>query len=159
MTTLAGPAELREVVRDVVREVVAALERPASSPPTVVQRTVSITTDAELAAFVGDLLRLFDVPGDRRALREGRLRYRLAPPPASASPSANPPPADPPSGEPVPREPAVRRVERGAVTERQVADAAGRNLTLLLGRRAVLTPLAREKARELGVVIEKEPPC
>ena len=28
--------------------------------------------------------------------------------------------------------------------------------TLILGRRAVLTPLAREKARSLGITIQKE---
>jgi hypothetical protein len=48
------------------------------------------------------------------------------------------------------------RVERGAVTERTVARAAADGCRLVLGRRAVLTPLARDKARVLGVEIEKE---
>ena len=48
------------------------------------------------------------------------------------------------------------RVDRGAVTERRVAQAAAEGARLVVGRRAVLTPLARDRARTLGVVIEKE---
>jgi hypothetical protein len=56
------------------------------------------------------------------------------------------------AGPPVP----VRRVERGAVTERMVRDAAKARERLVLGRAAVLTPLARDRARSSGVEIEKE---
>jgi hypothetical protein len=48
------------------------------------------------------------------------------------------------------------RIERGAVTERAVLKAAADGARLLLGRRAVMTPLARDKARSMGVEIEKE---
>jgi len=51
---------------------------------------------------------------------------------------------------------AVRRVERGAVTERMVRDAATAGERLVLGRGAVLTPLAKDRARASGVEIEKE---
>jgi hypothetical protein len=47
-------------------------------------------------------------------------------------------------------------VERGAVTERTVQTAAAEGARRGLGRRAVLTPLAKDKARTLGVRIEKE---
>jgi hypothetical protein len=50
----------------------------------------------------------------------------------------------------------VQRVERGAVTERMVAAAAKAGAALVLGPRAVLTPLARDKARALGVPVQKE---
>jgi hypothetical protein len=50
----------------------------------------------------------------------------------------------------------VRRVEKGAVTERMVAAAARDGAALVLGPRAVLTPLARDKARALGVPVQKE---
>ena len=56
------------------------------------------------------------------------------------------------AGPPVP----VRRIERGAVTERMVRDAAKARERLVLGRAAVLTPLARDRARSSGVEIEKE---
>ena len=49
------------------------------------------------------------------------------------------------------------RVDRGAVTERTVVKAAAATApACVLGRGAVLTPLARDKARSLGVEIEKE---
>ncbi len=49
------------------------------------------------------------------------------------------------------------RIERGAVTERTVREGARHDgARRLLGRRAVLTPLARDKARSMGVEIEKE---
>jgi len=49
----------------------------------------------------------------------------------------------------------VHRVDKGAVTERTVAAAAKAGARLVLGPRAVLTPLARDKARVLGVPIER----
>ena len=52
--------------------------------------------------------------------------------------------------------PSLRFVEKGAVTEAQVKDAARAGVGLRLSRRAVLTPLARDQARALGVVVEKE---
>ena len=83
-----------------------------------------------------------------------------------------PPTGTPPTGEPRAREASrrgtsageprggaaltVRRVEKGAVTERAVIAAARAGERLVLGPRAVLTPLARDKARALGVPIEKE---
>ena len=55
-----------------------------------------------------------------------------------------------------PLRPAPRAIDRGAVTERTVAAAAKAGGRLVLGPRAVLTPLAREKARALGIEIERE---
>ena len=52
--------------------------------------------------------------------------------------------------------PGVVRVERGAVTERKVEAAAKAGGRLVLGPGAVLTPLAREKARARGIQIERE---
>jgi hypothetical protein len=48
------------------------------------------------------------------------------------------------------------RIERGAVTERAVVAAAKDGRRIVLGRRAVVTPLARDKARALGVALERE---
>jgi 2-keto-3-deoxy-L-rhamnonate aldolase RhmA len=50
----------------------------------------------------------------------------------------------------------VVRVDRGALTERIVKQAADAGARLVLAPRAVITPLAREKARALGVEIERE---
>jgi hypothetical protein len=103
--------------------------------------TVSVRTDRELAAFVTRLLRLVENPRRRDDLRTGRLRFRLASGGAAgASGSARP----------------TRRIDKGAVTEATVRDAARAGARLVLGRRAVLTPLARDRARASGVEIEKE---
>jgi hypothetical protein len=164
---------LRELVREVLREVLpAGLPRPASaspaaqpapvpaSPPTSVPgtslagpvntargdggaagddgvQTVRLSTDEELHAFVLRVLRLADNPKRRRDILGGRLRFTL--------------------GAAAPASPAViQRVDKGAVTERAVIAAAAAGARLVLGRRAVLTPLARDKARALGVPVEKE---
>jgi hypothetical protein len=99
---------------------------------------VSIRTDADLGNFVLHLLHLFENPKHRDALRAGRLRFRLAAPAAGG-------PAQP-----------SHRIEKGAVTEAMVAASARAGARLVLGRRAVLTPLARDRARATGVEIVKE---
>ena len=100
--------------------------------------TVSLRTDADLDAFVKRLLRLVENPQRRDALRAGRLRFRLA---VAAGPGSVQP---------------AHRVEKGAVTEAMVRQAARAGARLVLGRRAVLTPLARDRARAAGVEIERE---
>lgn len=100
--------------------------------------TVSLRNDADLDAFVKRLLRLFENPKQRDALRAGRLRFRLA---AAAGPGSVQP---------------AHRVDKGAVTEAMVRQAARAGARLVLGRRAVLTPLARDRARVAGVEIERE---
>jgi hypothetical protein len=99
---------------------------------------VSLRTDADLAGFVLHLLHLVENPKHRDALRSGRLRFRLA---ATAVPGSVQP---------------SQRVEKGAVTEAMVAAAAKAGARLVLGPRAVLTPLGRDRARAAGVEIVKE---
>jgi hypothetical protein len=124
-------ALVREVIRDVLPHGLAVTE------------TVNLSTDEDLAAFVR---RLLDAgPGEREELRSGRKRFMLAAPrPAPANTGGG--------GEST----GVRRIERGAVTEAVVAAAARAGQRLVLGRGAVLTPLARDRARAGGVQIEKE---
>ncbi|QBJ96627.1 hypothetical protein ERC79_12100 [Rhodococcus sp. ABRD24] len=166
------PADIRAMVREVVRDVVGDLKstnpapvggkpaavaavpaRPApatfaeqigaspSGPRATAGRkrteTVRLTDDAELGAFVRTLLALFENPKSRADLRAGRLEFRLA---GGGTTGAG----------------SVTRVDKGAVTERQIVAVAETRGRLLLAPGAVLTPLAREKARALGVEIEKE---
>ncbi len=98
--------------------------------------TVRISTDDDLHAFALRVLKLADNPKLRRDLIGGRIRFTLAGL-AAGGPAA------------------VHRVDKGAVTERSVAAAAKAGARLVLGPRAVLTPLARDKARALGVPIER----
>jgi hypothetical protein len=144
-------------------------------------RPVRLATDEDLHEFVLQVLRMADNPKRRRDLLAGRLRFTLAPSgfapttadfapggltpartvaglgSASADQSGSAPGSVIPAGHiPARASQARRRIERGAVTERAVQAAAGAGARLVLGPRAVLTPLARDRARALGVPIEKE---
>ena len=137
--------ELRALVREVLRDVL-----PNGLTGT---ETVNLSTDEGLAAFVTRLLDLD--PDQREELRSGRKRFRLAAPSAAAA--AAPVPAGAAHGAERAGESAlVRRIERGAVTEAVIKAAARAGERLVLGRGAVLTPLARDRARASGVQIEKE---
>jgi hypothetical protein len=144
--------ELRAAVRAVLSDVLPAAASGAAAPgssgatgPVPAQpEPVTLRSDADLDAFVRRVAQLCEDPGSRAAIRNGRHRFRLAGP-ASATAHA---PAQSSAG--------VHRIERGAVTERAVKKAATDGGRLMIGRRAVLTPLARDRARVLGVVIERE---
>jgi hypothetical protein len=166
MSEQAGDAAVRAVVREVLRDVVPALlaeldsrsvgvpapggaaaggaSRVNGGPPAFLGGSaaqvepVTLRNDADLSAFVSRLLVMFDNPKRREEIRTGRLRFRLGAPatPASFQPS--------------------RRVEEGAVTEKVVREAAQVGARLVLGPGAVLTPLARDRARADGVPVERE---
>lgn len=101
-------------------------DRPAAAGEVV---AVTLSSDADLDRFVRSVLEHAD------AIRQGRLRFTLG---RASSPAG------------------VMHVRHGAVTERRIKQAAEAGSRLVLGPGAVLTPLAREKARALGVDIERE---
>ena len=145
---MSDSEELRALVREVIRDVLPE--------GLAVTETVNLSTDEDLAAFVKRLLDLD--PGQREELRSGRKRFRLASPQAPSVPAGG---GQVGAGHSNGAERAgpsapVRRIERGAVTEAVIAAAARAGERLVLGRGAVLTPLARDRARASGVPIEKE---
>ena len=151
MSELDETDALRALIRDVIRDVL-----PKGIPET---ETVNLSTDEDLAEFVTRLLDLD--PGQREDLLTGRKRFRLAvaPPAATPAPAAArpaPAPAAAPAANGTRRTDGVRRIDSGAVTEAVIRDAARTGQRLVLGRAAVLTPLARDRARASGVQIEKE---
>lgn len=126
-----------------------------TSDPGVTLQPVRLATDEDLHEFALQIVRLADNPKRRRDLLAGRLRFTLASAGSGPAPAGGPVngrgslvPADHGGGD--------HRIERGAVTERAVQAAASAGARLVLGPRAVLTPLARDRARILGVPIEKE---
>jgi hypothetical protein len=145
---MSDAEELRALVREVMRDVLPQ--------GLVVTETVNLSTDEDLAAFVKRLLDLD--PGQREELRSGRKRFRMAGPQAPSVPAgAGQAGAGQSNGaERAGPSAPVRRIERGAVTEAAIAAAARAGERLVLGRGAVLTPLARDRARASGVQIEKE---
>lgn len=156
-------AELRAMVRDVLREALASRKggapgiaatngsaaanqkapamhsAPGAAAPAV--EPVAITSDADLAAFVRRLTALLDDPATGAAIRAGRHRFSLIGGRASpAAPTA------------APAAPAAV-VLSGAVTEAKiVAHAKAGSIVLAPG--AVVTPLARDKAKALGLKLE-----
>jgi hypothetical protein len=175
------PAQLRQLVREVLADVVgkpqasartghvvsaappssvphsdadevsaAAAPHPRSGPPggDDASWTVRISTDEDLNAFALRVLKLAGNPKLRQDLISGRARFRLAAAARVLSASTALPAST--------GQAAAHRVDKGAVTERTVAAAAAAGARLVLGPRAVLTPLGRDKARALGVPIEKE---
>jgi hypothetical protein len=186
-TPLPPPEDLRLLVRELLREVLAtaaprpdpfnvplygsgAVERDIEREPDVGSasrdgaRGVRLADDADLAVFVAEIARLAADPRRRQDLLTGRMRFTLTS--TSTSPSGLIPAGArraeavagtrAGAGVAARAEAAVRRVEKGAVTERTVAAAAKAGERLVLGPKAVLTPLGRDKARALGVTVEKE---
>lgn len=137
------PESLRRVVRDVLREALPAevAGRSAEAPAHDVRR-VSVRDDRDLAALVDQVLGLAEDPARAADLRAGRIRFALEP---ADDRAARPARADAPLD-----------VDRGAVTERLVVRAAREGRPLRVGPRAVVTPLARDRARSLGVSIERD---
>ncbi len=154
-------AELRAMVRDVLREALAsrkggpvaapngsaaAIQKapvphaaPGAATPAV--EPVAITSDADLASFVRRLTALLDDPATGLAIRAGRHRFSLIG--GRAAPSA-------PTAAPV--APAAV-VLSGTVTEAKIV-ANAKAGTIVLAPGAVVTPLARDKARALGLKLE-----
>ena len=117
--------ELRGLVREVLRETMAS-----RGAPTHGTEAIRIGTDAELQTFVNRLVS----PGVIDAVRAGKLRFTLA------------------QGVQAPSAPA--NILEGVITEQRIATLAAKG-TLVLGPNAVLTPLARDRARKLGLKIER----
>jgi hypothetical protein len=118
--------ELRGLVREVLRDVMAD-GKPASGV-----RTVRIDSDIDLQAFVATLIE----PTTLEKVRAGRLRFTLQ----DKAPQA----ATMKSGDAL----------RGVITEQKIDRLASTGV-LVLAPGTVLTPLARDRARKLGLKIER----
>jgi hypothetical protein len=122
--------ELRGLVREVLRETLANRVAPVQG-----FEVISIASDAELQAFINRLAS----PGVIETVRTGKLRFTLARDAAVQSVVSSPINGD---------------VIEGVISEQRVESFAGRG-TLILGPTAVLTPLARDRLRKLGLKIER----
>jgi hypothetical protein len=103
---------------------------PAADGSAARVERVALGSDADLARFAAHVL------ANAADVRSGALRFTFG---------------EAQSG--------VRRIERGAVTERTINEAAQAGQRLVLAPAAVLTPLAKERARHLNVDIERERRC
>lgn len=165
---------VREVLRDALPEAIkssaalkAAAQKAVTSAPAPAQselaakkaapgrqstparqsvgEEVSFQSDQDLAQFVRRIVHLLENPATREAVKSGRHAFKLKRPgsaPAAAS-----------SGRPAG---AAEKILKGVVKENTVIDAAKAGARLVIGRGVVVTPLARDKARQLGVQIERD---
>jgi hypothetical protein len=149
-STWSGPAVPGEVIGEGEPTPAGPPAAPSASPaegdPGVRIELVTIDTDEDLERFVRALATRLESPRERRAIAAGRVRFGLRRRPAGSDTGAAG------GGRSI-------RVAKGAVTERAVRDAAAQGARLVLARGAVLTPLARDQARALGVEIDKEGRC
>ncbi len=137
--TPADEAALREVTREVLAELL---------PQLLAEALASSNGNGQHAAAAeptGDVVEVPQVPAPPIAKVHRPSGWREPEP-------------TPTEGVPASSQESTHRIESGAVTERAVRRAAGEGARLVLGPRAVLTPLARDCARRLGVEIEKEKP-
>ncbi len=120
-------SELRHMVRDVLREVMAQ-RQPAAGHAV---ETVRITSDHDLASFIARITE----PATLEKVRAGKLKFTLGSTPAPVAAHA-------------------AAALTGVITEQKIDHLKGAG-TLVLAPGAVLTPLARDKARRLGLTIER----
>ncbi len=119
--------ELRGLVREVLRETLAS--RGVSSTHGI--EKISVSNEAELQTFVKRLTN----PGVIEAVRAGKLRFTLND--VAVAPGK------------------IGDILEGVISEQKIDGLVGRG-TLFLGPTAVLTPLARDKVRKLGLKIERK---
>ncbi len=150
--SFAAETELRGLIRELIREVLPEI---GGSPEV---RDVRITNDAELADFVATILELATNSAEVERVRSGQLRFALTRPSGPDSGSEDGQSAVDAKHveqEPVSTPRQVIRIDKGAVTERIVSRVIAADSRLLLGRGAVVTPLARELARKNNLVLER----
>jgi len=117
--------ELRGLVREVLKEAMANRAAPKQGT-----EAVRIGNDTELQAFIARL----SSPGVIETVRAGKLRFTLA---QTAPVVTN-------AGD----------ILEGVISEQRISSLAAKG-TVVLGSTAVLTPLARDRARKLGLKIER----
>jgi hypothetical protein len=147
---------IRNLVREVISEVIAGgvtvrqgqdnLKAPPAARKLVVEE-VTIASDADLSRFVKHLIALSKDTAAWLAVEEGTRMFRFKDGAIAPSNSGS---QTTPAGK-------VERIEKDLLNEARVAALAKDGVScIVLGRSAVLTPLGRDKARELNVLVERE---
>lgn len=154
MSTAVDP-EIAALVREVLAEEVARLRAEkgarAAGAGTVREERVRIRSDADLRDFATRVLAMAEDAEARRTLAAGRIVFRLdgaAPESGSRSASTGSAPRTAGSG-------GTETVEGGLFSERQAQRLPRGTTRVRLGRNVKMTPLARDRLRRRGIVIER----
>ena len=153
--SVAVDPEVAALVREVLAEEVARLRaekgRGGAGASRAREERVRIHSDADLRNFARRVLEMAEDREARRAFDAGRIVFRLDGDDARAAGSAS-------------RSPGARlgddaghveTVERGLLSERHAERLPRETKRIRLGRRVRLTPLARDRLRRRGIVIER----
>lgn len=135
---------LREIIRDIIREAMIEFPalRPVPSERPVMQ--VAVSTDSDLNAFVRTVLALADNPVLGSEMRSGAMRFQLM---------KDPEPGVEPKAQSGPTLPSRMNVK--IITEKNLLQSSESDGKLILSSGTIITPLAKDRARALGISIER----
>lgn len=146
---------LRDLVKSVIAEEVAAIRKPKPVPAATAEERITIASDADLLAFARRVLSLAGDPAKAKEIAAGRHPFRLERPAqssAQASPVTAPAPQRAqPTGQ-------SHRIDSGVVTESVLSKLPRGLQRLLLAPGVTVTPLAKDRARSLGLTLERIKP-
>ncbi len=154
---------LRELVKSVIAEEVAAIRRGAAAPaqpahakPAPNPETVRIASDADLIACARKVLSLAGDPAKAKDIAAGRYPFRLEQAVAAAPATAARPSATTPAVAPKPAASGQSlRIDSGVVTETMLNKLPRGTQRLVLAPGVTVTPLAKDRARTLGLTFER----
>ena len=145
---------IRELVKSVIAEEVAAIRKPKVAPtlaPT--EERIAIANDADLIGFARRVLSLAGDPAKAKEIAAGRYPFRLErPAQAIVAPAPRAASAAPSSAA------QSHRIDSGVVTESALNKLPRGLARLLLGPGVTVTPLAKDRARALGLTFERMKP-
>jgi hypothetical protein len=127
--------EIRKLVREALNEALPIAKENGSALPQVVG--VEIASDADLDRFAREIAKADD--GKREAIAQGRLKFVLR------------------RDRTQPRQ-GTRRLDKGVLTETMVVEIGRAHSTISIGTNVAVTPLARDKAREMKLEIMRDKP-
>ena len=143
---------LRDLVKSVIAEEVAAIRKPkTASAPVAIEERVAIASDSDLAAFARRVLSLASDPAKAKEIAAGRYPFRLDRPAAQHGPAPAPRAAPAATAQ-------SHRIDSGIVTEATLNKLPRGLSRLLLGPGVTVTPLAKDRARALGLTFERTKP-
>jgi hypothetical protein len=146
---------IRELVKSVIAEEVAAIRKPKPAPaPTTAEERIAIASDADLVGFARRVLSLAGDPAKAKEIAAGRYPFRLDRP-ATAQAGITSVPRAAPAAAPTAQS---QRIDSGVVTESTLNKLPRGLAKLLLGPGVTVTPLAKDRARALGLTFERMKP-
>jgi hypothetical protein len=140
---------IRDLVKSVIAEEVAAMRQPKAAAAPAAEERVAIGSDADLVAFARRVLSLAGDPAKAKEIAAGRYPFRLSRP-ATPHNAATTAPAAPVAQ--------AHRIDSGVVTESTLNKLPRGLSRLLLGPGVTVTPLAKDRARALGLTFERTKP-